>query len=112
MAFSSATQDIAIDALRIEATDESLQGRTAATYQLGYRIAVLAAGAGALYIAEFGSWPLAYRAMAALGLVGIVTTLIICEPERRTPPAAPSRRQGRRLRRRPRRDAGLGCARH
>ncbi|MDB5486437.1 MAG: transporter, partial [Reyranella sp.] len=84
VAFSSATQDIALDAFRIEATDESLQGATAATYQLGYRIAVLAAGAGALYIAEFGSWPIAYRAMAALGLVGILTTLLITEPERRS----------------------------
>ena len=83
VAFSSATQDIALDAFRIEATDESLQGATAATYQLGYRIAVLAAGAGALYIAEFGSWPAAYQTMAALGLVGIVTTLIISEPEKR-----------------------------
>jgi MFS transporter, PAT family, beta-lactamase induction signal transducer AmpG len=84
VAFSSATQDIALDAFRIEATDESLQGATAATYQLGYRIAVLAAGAGALYIAEFVSWPTAYRTMAALGLVGIVTTFIISEPEKRT----------------------------
>ena len=67
VAFSSATQDIALDAFRIEATDETLQGATAATYQLGYRIAVLAAGAGALYIAEFGSWPAAYITMAALG---------------------------------------------
>ena len=82
VAFSSATQDIALDAFRIEATDASLQGATAATYQLGYRIAVLAAGAGALYIAEFGSWPIAYQSMAMLGLVGIVTTLIVSEPER------------------------------
>jgi MFS transporter, PAT family, beta-lactamase induction signal transducer AmpG len=83
VAFSSATQDIALDAFRIEATDASLQGATAATYQLGYRIAVLAAGAGALYIAEFVSWLAAYQTMAALGLVGIVTTLVISEPERR-----------------------------
>lgn len=83
VAFSSATQDIALDAFRIEATDESLQGATAATYQLGYRIAVLAAGAGALYIAEFVSWPTAYRTMAALGLVGIATTFIISEPAKR-----------------------------
>jgi PAT family beta-lactamase induction signal transducer AmpG len=83
VAFSSATQDIAMDAMRIEATDESLQGATAATYQLGYRIAVLAASAGALYIAQFGSWPVAYQTMAALGLVGIVTTLSVAEPERR-----------------------------
>lgn len=84
VAFSSATQDIALDAFRIEATDASLQGATAATYQLGYRIAVLAAGAGALYIAEFVSWTAAYQTMAALGLVGILTTLVISEPERRT----------------------------
>lgn len=83
VAFSSATQDIALDAFRIEATDESLLGPTAASYQLGYRIALLAAGAGALYIAEFGSWPLAYRAMAALALVGVATTLITREPEKR-----------------------------
>jgi PAT family beta-lactamase induction signal transducer AmpG len=83
VAFSSATQDIAMDAMRIEATDESLQGATAATYQLGYRIAVLAASAGALYIAQFGSWPIAYQTMAALGLVGIVTTLSVAEPEQR-----------------------------
>ncbi|HTR85954.1 MAG TPA: MFS transporter [Reyranella sp.] len=83
VAFSSATQDIALDAFRIECTDESLQGSTAATYQLGYRIAVLAAGAGALYVAQFGSWPLAYRVMAALALVGIATTLIVSEPEKR-----------------------------
>ncbi|SKA00339.1 MFS transporter, PAT family, beta-lactamase induction signal transducer AmpG [Enhydrobacter aerosaccus] len=83
VAFSSATQDIAMDAMRIEATDESLQGATAATYQLGYRIAVLAASAGALYIAQFGSWPIAYQTMAALGLVGLLTTLSIAEPERR-----------------------------
>jgi PAT family beta-lactamase induction signal transducer AmpG len=83
VAFSSATQDIALDAFRIEATDASLQGATAATYQLGYRIAVLAAGAGALYIAEFVSWGAAYQTMAALGLVGIATTLAIREPERR-----------------------------
>ncbi len=94
VAFSSATQDIALDAFRIEATDESLQGATAATYQLGYRIAVLAAGAGALYIAEFGSWPLAYRSMAALALVGILTTFIIAEPEVRVA-AGTAEREGK-----------------
>ena len=94
VAFSSATQDIALDAFRIEATDESLQGATAATYQLGYRIAVLAAGAGALYIAEFGSWPAAYITMAALALVGIVTTLVIAEPEKRVA-AGTAEREGK-----------------
>ncbi len=80
VAFSSATQDIAMDAFRIEATDSSLQGATAATYQLGYRVAVLAASAGALYVAAFASWPSAYQVMAALALVGIVTTLVMSEP--------------------------------
>ncbi|MGH8430452.1 MAG: MFS transporter, partial [Solimonas sp.] len=94
VAFSSATQDIALDAFRIEATDESLQGATAATYQLGYRIAVLAAGAGALYIAEFGSWPAAYLTMAALALVGITTTLLIAEPEKRVA-AGTAEREGK-----------------
>jgi MFS transporter, PAT family, beta-lactamase induction signal transducer AmpG len=94
VAFSSATQDIALDAFRIEATDETLQGATAATYQLGYRIAVLAAGAGALYLAEFGSWPLAYRVMAALALVGIATTLMVREPAPR-PAAGTAEREGK-----------------
>jgi PAT family beta-lactamase induction signal transducer AmpG len=80
VAFASATQDIAVDAWRIEATDADLQGPTAGAYQLGYRIAVLAAGAGALYLAELYDWRTAYLAMAALGLVGLVTTLLIGEP--------------------------------
>ena len=88
VAFCSATQDIAIDAFRIEIAPEALQGATAAAYQLGYRIAILASGAGALYIAAFLSWPAAYTAMAALGLVGIATTLIVREPAPREKPAA------------------------
>jgi len=81
VAFSSATQDIAMDAFRIEVTDQSLQGATAATYQFGYGIAArLIAGAGALYMAEFGSWAFAYRVMAACALVGFATTLVISEP--------------------------------
>ncbi len=80
VAFGSATQDITIDAWRIEAVDKQLQGAMAATYVLGYRIALLVAGAGALYLAEFHSWQFAYQFMAALMGVGIVTTLIINEP--------------------------------
>lgn len=80
-AFSSATQDVAIDAYRIEAVEKELQGAMAATYQLGYRIALLAAGAGALYLAEFQSWTVSYATMAALMLVGILTVLLIREPE-------------------------------
>lgn len=80
VAFASATQDIALDAWRIEAAGPALQGPTAGAYQLGYRIAVLAAGAGALYLAELYDWRVAYLAMAALALVGVVTTLLIGEP--------------------------------
>ena len=80
VAFSSATQDISVDAYRIEALDKIFQGAMATTYVLGYRLALLAAGAGALYIAEFQNWPIAYLAMAALMGIGMVTTLIIREP--------------------------------
>ena len=80
VAFASATQDIAVDAWRIEASGPELQGPTAGAYQLGYRIAVLAAGAGALYLAELYGWRTAYLAMAALGLVGVAATLLIREP--------------------------------
>ena len=81
VAFGSATQDITIDAYRIEAVDKRLQGAMAATYVLGYRVALLVAGAGAFYIAEGYSWTVAYLAMAALMGIGIVTTLVIREPE-------------------------------
>lgn len=80
-AFASATQDIAIDAYRIEAVPESMQGAMASTYVFGYRVALLAAGAGALHLAEIGDWSLAYGGMAALMLVGISCTLIVREPE-------------------------------
>ena len=82
VAFASATQDIAVDAWRIEATGPDLQGPTAGAYQLGYRIAVLVAGAGALYVAELHGWSVAYVAMAMLGLVGAATTLLVREPDR------------------------------
>ncbi len=81
VAFAAATQDISIDAYRIEAAAKEFQGAMAATYQLGYRIALLAAGAGALYIADFISWQAAYSAMAATTLVGMVTVMVIREPE-------------------------------
>ena len=80
VAFSSATQDISIDAYRIEALDKIFQGAMATTYVLGYRIALLAAGAGAIYIADFHNWSVAYLSMAALMGVGILTTVIIHEP--------------------------------
>ena len=81
VAFSSATQDVVVDAYRIESVDNEAQAAMAAAYVLGYRIATLAAGAGALYMADFFDWHSAYLLMAALTLVGITTTLIIKEPK-------------------------------
>jgi len=80
VAFSSATQDIAIDAYRIEAVVKERQAAMAATYILGYRLALLVAGAGALYIATYASWPGAYLSMAALMLIGMSTALVVSEP--------------------------------
>ena len=77
VAFSSATQDISIDAYRIEAVARELQGAMAATYQLGYRIALLVAGGGALVLADATSWAFAYMVLASLTLVGIGTVFII-----------------------------------
>jgi PAT family beta-lactamase induction signal transducer AmpG len=83
VAFSSATQDIAVDAWRIEAAPVTMQGVMAAAYQLGYRIAMMAASAGALWIAADFGWAVSYTSMAACACVGIVTTLLIPEPEAR-----------------------------
>jgi len=81
VAFSSATQDIAIDAYRIEAVEIEYQGAMSANYILGYRLALLVAGAGALYVAELANWSTAYLTMAGLMLVGVVTVFCIREPE-------------------------------
>ena len=82
VAFSSATQDIAIDAYRIEAVIDEYLGAMSASYILGYRIALLVAGAGALYLAEYFTWPAAYIAMASLVAVGVITVLLVAEPEK------------------------------
>lgn len=81
VAFSSATQDVSIDAYRIEIAAPRLQAALASTYIFGYRLALLVAGAGALYIAEFWSWSVSYQAMAVLVGVGVVTVLVIREPK-------------------------------
>jgi MFS transporter, PAT family, beta-lactamase induction signal transducer AmpG len=80
-AFGSATQDVAIDAYRVEAAPRHYQAAMAAAYVTGYRIAMLAAGAGALHIAAIGNWSLAYGAMGLLMGIGIGATLIIREPD-------------------------------
>ena len=83
VALFSATQDICIDAYRIESVADELQATMASTYIFGYRLALLVAGAGAFYIADWYSWSSAYFSMAALMGIGIVTTLLVTEPERK-----------------------------
>ncbi|MGH8286468.1 MAG: AmpG family muropeptide MFS transporter [Steroidobacteraceae bacterium] len=85
VAFCSATQDISIDAWRIESAPVDLQGAMAAAYQLGYRVAIMVASAGALWIAADFGWAASYTTMAALVGVGVVTTLLVKEPERLVP---------------------------
>lgn len=76
VAFASATQDVVVDGWRIDVASTERQGMMAASYQLGYRLALICAGAGALYIAEFVNWRSAYLAMAVLMSVGLVGTLL------------------------------------
>ena len=93
LGFSSATQDIVVDAYRIEAVDVSMQALLSSSYIAGYRCGMLVAGAVALYLAAgFGStaenysyeaWRLTYLCMAATMLVGVATTLVVREPVRR-----------------------------
>jgi PAT family beta-lactamase induction signal transducer AmpG len=80
VAFLSASQDIVIDAYRIELLRPEEQGAGAASTQWGYRFGMLASSAGALYAASFGGWRFAYELMAALMLVGMVTVWLTPEP--------------------------------
>ena len=80
VAISSATQDMAIDAYRIECAPDEMQGLLAASYQYGYRVAMIVGGAGALYVADFMSWTIAYQAMAVCMGIGMLTTLLSKEP--------------------------------
>ena len=75
-AFGSATQDIVTDAWRIDAAPDERQGIMVAAYQLGYRLGLLSAGAGALYLAEFIDWRTSYATMGALMSIGLVATLL------------------------------------
>ncbi len=93
LGFSSATQDVVIDAYRIEAAqdDVAMQSVTAATYNAGYRIGMIVAGAGALFLAAklgshenayvYKAWQQTYFIMAGVMGVGILTTLLISEPD-------------------------------
>jgi MFS transporter, PAT family, beta-lactamase induction signal transducer AmpG len=100
VAFGSATQDIALDAYRIESAETRRQAALAAAYQTGYRMAMIWAGAGALWIAaraevsgvtgyQQGAWQVAYLAMAVSMLLGVGTVLMSPEPAPRIIP--PSR---------------------
>jgi MFS transporter, PAT family, beta-lactamase induction signal transducer AmpG len=73
--FSSATQDIAIDAWRIEAAETTKQGAMAAAYQWGYRVGMIVAGAAPLLLAQAYSWNFSYAVMASLMTVGILAVL-------------------------------------
>lgn len=80
IAFCSATQDISIDAYRIEIAETEQQAAVAASYILGYRLAMLVAGGVALYIADITSWPTTYAWMAVLAGLGVATTLLVARP--------------------------------
>ena len=88
VAFLSASQDIVIDAYRIELLRPEEQGAGAAATQWGYRFGMLASGAGALYAASYGGWHFAYAVMAALMLVGMATVWFTPEPGGIQPPEA------------------------
>lgn len=90
LGFSSATQDVVIDAYRIEIAGVDMQSMLSATYSAGYRIGMIVAGAGALYLAtyfgavkgsyHYDAWRATYLVMAGCMLVGVFTTLSVAEP--------------------------------
>ncbi len=79
---ASATQDIAIDAWRIESAETSKQGAMAAAYQWGYRVAIIVAGAVPLLLAEAYGWNVSYAVMAALMAIGVLAVLLAPPEER------------------------------
>ena len=90
LGFSAATQDIVIDAYRIELAETEMQTVLASTYNAGYRIGMIVAGAGALFLAAhlgtarklyLRGLETTYLTMAAVMLVGIITTLLVREPK-------------------------------
>ncbi|MDR6540126.1 PAT family beta-lactamase induction signal transducer AmpG [Acinetobacter bereziniae] len=91
LGFSAATQDIVIDAYRIELAETEMQTVLASTYNAGYRLGMIVAGAGALFLAAslgtakgnyiYEAWKYTYLTMAVVMVVGLVTTLLIREPQ-------------------------------
>lgn len=96
VAFCSASQDIVVDAYRVDILEERSYGAGAATIVLGYRMGMLVSGAGALYLADWFGWQAAYTAMAGLVAVGIATLLLSPEPRAPEPEPAPAGAPGRR----------------
>jgi PAT family beta-lactamase induction signal transducer AmpG len=103
LAFASATQDIALDAFRIESGDSQHQAALSATYMAGYRLAMIWAGAGALWIAaanetpsadlyQYAAWRTAYLVMAMSMLPGMLVVLLSKEPA--PAPLRPARNAG------------------
>lgn len=92
LGFSAATQDILIDAWRIEASNEKDITMLSSVYIVGYRVGMITSGAGALFIADYlgtsmdnyqhSAWQASYLIMAACMMVGVVTTLIVKEPKK------------------------------
>jgi len=80
--FGSATQDIALDAWRIDIAEDRLQALLVAIYQWGYRFGMIAAGAGALVMADYGGFSFAYMVLAALMGIGVVGVFLAPEPPR------------------------------
>ncbi len=91
LGFSSATQDIVIDAYRIECAEEKYQALLASVYMAGYRVGMLVSGAGSLFLAQalgtsaatysYPAWRSTYLVMALIMGVGLVTTLVVSEPQ-------------------------------
>src|ERR1700734_1340059 len=97
VATASATQDIIVDAFRVESLDESEQAAGMASYVAAYRIGMLVSTAGALFLvsgfqsfgfSHQGAWSAGYAVMAMLVVIGIATTLVATEPEKSTPAEA------------------------
>jgi len=91
VAAASATQDIVIDAFRIESLDDNEQAAGMASYVAAYRVGMLVSSAGALYVVtgfqslgftKSGAWSASYAVMAALVVIGMVTTLVATEPDK------------------------------
>lgn len=90
VAFFSASQDVVVDAYRIEILSDDEQGAGAAATQIGYRGGLIVAGAGAIALADFVPWPAIFAGLALCMGVGMLAVLIADEPVRRAPQAAPA----------------------